>query len=88
MVGSVGMSLAELGWKSRQLMRRHIGLFGDTPLPFVWKRGCILDGLDSDSVAGIVEVTFRVPAWEDHGLADAIFIHSSGPDFVVAFLGE
>ena len=46
------------------------------------------NGVDGDSMHGVVEVAFGVPAGEDHGLRVSLVVGSAGPDFVIAFAGE
>ena len=44
--------------------------------------------MDSDSMHGVVEVAFGVPAGNNHWLRVSLVVGSAGPDFVIAFAGE
>lgn len=46
------------------------------------------NGVDGDSVHGVVEVAFGVPAGEDHGLRVSLVVSSAGPYFIIALAGE
>lgn len=48
----------------------------------------LLNGVDGDSVHGVVEVAFGVPAGNDHWLRVSSVVGGAGPDFVIAFAGE
>lgn len=44
--------------------------------------------VDGDSVHGVVEVAFGVPAGKDHRLRVSLVVGSTGPYFVIALAGE
>ena len=46
------------------------------------------NGVDGDSVHGVVEVAFGVPAGEDHRLRVSLVVGSAGPYFIIALAGE
>lgn len=48
----------------------------------------MLNGVDGDSVHGVVEVAFGIPAGEYHGLRVSLVVGGAGPDFVIAFAGQ